>query len=57
VRKQGPKSYAVSQKNSTFAALFVKPKINKTMKKVFAVLALVGMLASCNNKKKDEKKT
>lgn len=26
------------------------------MKKVFAVLALVGVMASCNNKKKDEKK-
>lgn len=27
------------------------------MKKVFAVLALVGVMASCNNKKKDEKTT
>jgi len=26
------------------------------MKKVFAVLALVGVMTSCNNKKKDEKK-
>ena len=26
------------------------------MKKLFAVLALVGVLAACNNKKKDEKK-
>jgi PBP1b-binding outer membrane lipoprotein LpoB len=56
VIKHGKKNLCGIEKNYTFATLIVKPKINKTMKKVFAVLALVGMLASCNNKKKDEKK-
>jgi hypothetical protein len=42
------------KKNYTFVALFIKPK-SKNMKKLFAVVALVGLMASCNSKKKDEK--
>ncbi len=35
---------------------FIKPKTNN-MKKVFAILALAGVMASCNNKKKEETKS
>ena len=40
---------------STFAFKFFNPKTKKIMKKLFAVLALVAVMTSCKDKKKDEK--
>jgi hypothetical protein len=56
VRKQVLKSSLVLKIISRFAFKFFKPQNQKIMKKLFAVLALAGVLAACNNKKKDEKK-
>ena len=39
--------------NYRFALHYLKPKI-KNMKKLFAVLALVGAITSCKSKKKDD---
>lgn len=40
---------------STFAVNIFNPKIKKIMKKLFAVLALVAVMTSCKDKKKDGK--
>jgi hypothetical protein len=43
------------KKNDRFAASIIKSKTSN-MKKVFAILALAGVMVSCNNKKAEDKK-